>query len=187
MIWIISGVVVIALIAVVSVYNSLVRKRNGVDNAAASIDVMLKRRFDLVPNLVATVDRYASHEKGTLSELTRLRSQASDYNGLPASVRDAFNLAFDEAKVNLRAIAENYPDLKASSNFMHLQRSLNEIEEQLAASRRTYNACVTDYNNSLQTFPSNIIASMSGFQPRQLLSVPAAESVNPDVKSLFAR
>ena len=70
---------------------------------------------------------------------------------------------------------------------MHLQRSLNEIEEQLAASRRTYNACVTDYNNSLQTFPSNIIASMSGFQPRQLLSVPAAESVNPDVKSLFAR
>lgn len=169
MIWIILGVVVIALIAVVSVYNSLVRKRNGVDNAAASIDVMLKRRFDLVPNLVATVDRYASHEKGTLSELTRLRSQASDYNGLPASVRDAFNLAFDEAKVNLRAIAENYPDLKASSNFMHLQRSLNEIEEQLAASRRTYNACVTDYNNSLQTFPSNIIASMSGFQPRQLL------------------
>lgn len=178
-------ILVVIALSVAGAYNSLVKKRNQVDNAASSVDVMLKRRFDLVPNLVAAVGQYSKHEYDSLTELTKLRRQAPSYDLLSRDSRMAFDAAFENARVNLRAVAENYPDLKASANFMHLQRSLNEIEEQLAASRRTYNACVTDYNNALQMFPSNIIASMFNFGRRDLLAIPQTETVNPDVKSLF--
>ena len=182
---IVIGVAVLAAVWIAGGYNSLVRKRNLVDNAEASINVLLKRRYDLVPNLVAVVSQYSKHEYESLTELARMRSQAPAYDMMSAGQRVAFDNAFEKAGVSLRAVAENYPDLKASDNFMHLQRTLNEIEEQLAASRRTFNAWVTDYNNSLQTFPSNLIASMFGFTGRELLSVQQSDTVNPDVKSLF--
>lgn len=177
-------VIVIAILLVgVSLYNSLVRKRNQIDNAFSSIDVMLKKRYDLLPNLVATVQQYASHEKETLIRLAELRSKS--YQSLTDEEKTEFDRNFSRMRTGLFAIAENYPELKASDNFLQLQRALNETEEQLAAARRTYNACVTDYNNAVQTFPSNLLAGMFGFTVRTLLVIPEAERAVPNVKNLF--
>jgi len=145
-------------------YNSLVRKRNMVINAFATIDVMLKKRFDLIPNLVATVKQYASHEKELFSEITRLRSK--DYTMFSDAEKGELDNAFTQAEHNFIVIAENYPELKASDNFMQLQRSINETEEQLSAARRTYNAAVTDYNNGVQSFPLNMVATLFGFHTK---------------------
>jgi len=164
------------------VYNSLVRKRNQADNAFATIDVMLKRRFDLIPNLVATVKQYASHEQELFTEITRLRSL--DYAKFTDSEKEAFDTVFTHAGDRLQIVAESYPELKASSNFMQLQRSLNETEEQLSAARRTYNAAVTDYNNSVQTFPNNMIATMFSFRCKDLFHIPDHEREVPDLKNI---
>lgn len=170
-------------IMVVALYNSLVRKRNQVENAFSGIDVMLKKRYDFIPNLVATVQQYASHEKETLAHLTGLRSKP--YQSLSADEKSEFDRTFSQLRTRILAVAENYPDLKAAGNFMQLQRALNETEEQLAAARRTYNACVTDYNNAIQTFPSNLLAGMFGFTVRALLVIPETERATPDVRGLF--
>ncbi|WP_280748168.1 LemA family protein [Parabacteroides sp. PF5-9] len=164
------------------VYNTLVRKRNEVANAFSTIDVMLKKRFDLIPNLVATVKQYAAHEKELFAEISRLRSM--DYNTLTDSEKEAFDTVFSHASHNLQVIAESYPALKASDNFMQLQRALNETEEQLAAARRTYNASVTDYNTSVQCFPTNLVATLFGFQCRTLFRIPEQEKQVPDIKNL---
>lgn len=176
-------IVCIVLVACVVFYNSLVRKRNQVDNAFSSIDVMLKRRFDLIPNLVATVQQYAAHEKEILTRLTELRNKP--YHSLSENEKGDLDRAFSQMRTNLFAVVENYPDLKASDNFMQLQRALNETEEQLAAARRTYNACVTDYNNTVQAFPTNLLAGMFHFTVRNLLTIPEPERATPDVKKLF--
>lgn len=179
--------ILIILIAValffISTYNNLVRKKNNVDNAFGSIDAMLKKRFDLIPNLVATVQQYAKHEEETFSAITRLR--AKSYETLNAHEKAEFDRDFTTARRNLFMVAENYPQLKASENFMQLQKSLNETEEQLSASRRSYNAAVTDYNNSVMTFPSNIIANLFSFTKKEVFAIPEEEKVNPDVKKLF--
>ncbi|MDL2255673.1 LemA family protein [Parabacteroides sp. OttesenSCG-928-G06] len=164
-------------------YNSLIRKRNQVDNAFASIDVMLKKRFDLIPNLVATVQQYAAHEQELFAEITRLR--AMDYGKFSESEKQAFDAVFTHAGDRLRVVAENYPELKASENFIQLQRSLNETEEQLSAARRTFNASVTDFNNSVQSFPTNLVATLFGFQCKSLFHIPEHEKATPDVKELF--
>lgn len=179
--------ILIILIAValffISTYNNLVRKKNNVDNAFGSIDAMLKKRFDLIPNLVATVQQYAKHEEETFSAITRLR--AKSYETLNAREKAEFDRDFTTARRNLFMVAENYPQLKASENFMQLQRTLNETEEQLSASRRSYNAAVTDYNNSVMTFPSNIIANLFSFTKKEVFAIPEEERVNPNVKDLF--
>ena len=161
---------IIFLYAIIS-YNTLTRKRNNVDNAFGSIDVMLKKRFDLIPNLVATVQQYAKHEEETFTKITNLRTKS--YDSLTAEENNFF------------MVAENYPALRSSENFMQLQKTLNETEEQLSASRRTYNAAVTDYNNSVMTFPSNIIANLFSFTKKEVFAIPEEEKVNPDVKKLF--
>ena len=181
--WIACIVVAACLLLVVVMYNNLVRKRNYVDNAFGSIDAMLKKRFDLIPNMVATVQQYAAHEKELLAEVTEMRSKR--YGTLSGEEKADFDRAFTQAGRRLLAVAENYPQLRASENFLHLQRSLNEVEEQLSAARRTYNAHVTDYNNALMTFPSNLIAGLFGFTPRAVLSIPEEERANVDVKALF--
>lgn len=172
----------IALFFIIS-YNTLVRKRNSVTNAFGSIDAMLKKRFDLIPNLVSTVQQYAKYEENTFSKITEMRSRG--FNQLSDSEKAEFDQAFNRASRSFFMVAENYPDLKASENFLQLQRTLNETEEQLSASRRTYNACVTDYNNSVQTFPTNLIAGMFSFSAKEVLTIPEEERTNPNVKNLF--
>jgi len=138
-------------------YNSLVSKKNQVENIFASVDTQLKKRYDLIPNLVASVSKYMEHEKSLLTEVTKLRAEANKPN-----ISDEHKIALD-AKVtsalgSIMIAVENYPDLKANENVMHLQRSLNEVEEQIAASRRAYNQAVTDYNNAIEMIPTNMMA-----------------------------
>lgn len=180
---IVAIIIVLFILVVISMYNSLVRKRNQIENAFSTIDVMLKRRFDLIPNLVATVQQYAKHEVDTFAAITEMRNKT--YASLNDSEKADFDKMFSKVRTQFFAVAENYPELKASENFLQLQRSLNETEEQLAAARRTYNAFVTDYNNAVQTFPTNLLAGMFGFTRKAVLTIPEAERATPDVKNLF--
>lgn len=170
------------LLIVILIYNSLVRKRNQTENAFATIDTMLKKRFDLIPNLVAVVKQYAKHEQDTFARITEMRSKT--YEQLSASEKSSFDEAFARAGQAFIVIAESYPELKASDNFMQLQRALNETEEQLSAARRTFNAAVTDYNNAIQTFPSNLLAGIFGFVRKDVLFTPDAERGVPEIKNL---
>lgn len=180
---ILAIIIAVCLIYLISVYNSLVRKRNNIENAFGTIDVMLKKRFDLIPNLVATVKQYVKHEEGIFTRIAEMRSKG--YERMNDEEKADFDKTFTEAGRRFFAVAESYPELKASDNFAHLQRTLNEVEEQLSAARRTYNANVTDYNNGVMTFPSNIIAGMFGFTTKTLFSIPEAERANVDINRLF--
>ena len=149
-----------------ALYNGLVVRRNGVENAFASLDATLQKRYDLIPNLVETVKGYATHERETLEKLAQLRGAAlqSSSQGAAGDLR-----AHEKVGVALRgvlALSESYPQLQASANFLHLQKSLNEVEEQISASRRAFNAAVTEYNNAVQSFPSSVVASSMGLQTR---------------------
>lgn len=165
-------------------YNGLISKRNEADKAFASIDTMAKKRYDLIPNLVATVQQYMQHERATLTEITEMRSKATSGN-LSDDEKIALDGKLSKAVSGIMVAVENYPDLKASTNFMQLQGSLNEVEEQLSAARRFYNAAVTSYNNAIQMVPSNIVASMFNFQTKKLYEISEQERQNVDVKSLF--
>ncbi|NNK81219.1 MAG: LemA family protein [Flavobacteriales bacterium] len=165
-------------------YNNLVNRKNTVDQAESDIDVQLKKRFDLIPNLVETVKAYMKHERETLVELTELRTRAMSGGLSPEQQMEIAN------KVNrlgrgLMLQVENYPDLKASKNFLQLQAAWNEVEEQLSASRRTYNAAVKDYNNGLEQFPTNIMARSMGYTPREFIEIPDEERENISAKELF--
>lgn len=175
--------VVLIFFYIVAVYNTLIRKRNAIENTFGTIDVMLKKRYDLVPNLVASVQQYAKHEENLFSKVTEMRSK--QYGTLSENEKTEFDKVFTQASRQFFAVAENYPELKASDNFLQLQRSLNETEEQLAAARRTYNASVVDYNNAVMTFPSSLVAGMFHFSKKYVLETPAEERVNPNVKDIF--
>jgi LemA protein len=164
----------------IAAYNRFVAVRNRVDQAFATIDVMLKQRYDLVPNLVACVKGYLKHENATLTELTALRAKAlsgvlSPDESVDAGVKAGHGLG------RIMIASEAYPQLRASDNFITLQRSLNEIEEQLAAARRAFNAAVTEYNNSVETFPGNLAAAIFGFRPRKLFETAKPERPAPNV------
>jgi LemA protein len=165
-------------------YNNLVNRKNTVDQAESDIDVQLKKRYDLIPNLVETVKAYMKHERETLVQLTELRTRAMSGGLSPEQQMEIAN------KVNrlgrgLMLQVENYPDLKASQNFLQLQAAWNEVEEQLSASRRTYNAAVKDYNNGLEQFPTNIMARSMGYTPRGFIEIPEEEKKNVSAKELF--
>ncbi|PDW03320.1 LemA family protein [Candidatus Viridilinea mediisalina] len=179
-------VVVVVLVFVIGIYNGLVGRRNRVDQAFASIDVMLKKRYDLVPNLIATVERYMVHERELLTEVTELRTRALA-GDLPPEQRVAAENGFNAAMGRLMVSVENYPDLKSNTNFLQLQRSLNEVEEQISAARRAYNAATTDYNNAIQMFPGSLFAGPMGFTRRELFEASMAERQNVDVRSMFQR
>jgi len=149
------------LVWMMFVYNALVSNRNGIKNAEAGVDAQLQKRYDLIPNLVATVKGYAAHEKSVLEQVTHLRQMALQSENTPQ--KKQVDAAIDTSLKHIFAIAENYPNLKADENFLQLQAALNEVEAQIAAARRTYNATVTQYNNMVESFPSSIIAGAFGF------------------------
>ena len=155
---IIGGVLVIALLYGVSIYNRLVKLRNLVQEAWSSIDVMLKKRHDLIPNLVETVKGYATHERETLENVTKARNLAVGADSVEAKEVAEKNL--NQAMMNLFAVAEQYPDLKANANFQQLQAELSSIENDIEKSRRYYNGTVRENNTLVESFPSNIIANM---------------------------
>ena len=182
---IVAIVVVVALLIVFGMYNGLIGKKNAVENAFASIDTILKKRYDLIPNLVASVKQYMQHERGLIEKVTELRARAISGNVAPDEAI-ALNNEINRALGGIMVAVENYPDLKASENFLQLQRSLNEVEEQLSAARRAFNAAVTDFNNAVEMFPTNIMAGMMHYARRQLFEIPETERQNPNVKDLFA-
>jgi LemA protein len=181
--FLLGGVLLLFGIACVVIYNSLIRRRNMVDQAFSTIEVQLTQRYDLIPKLVETVKQYMGHERSLLEKIVRLRSQAIS-SRTPAEKIAADN-QLTRAMGQLNVTMENYPQLRSSENFMQLQRSLNEVEEQLAAARRSYNAAVTDYNNAVQTFPSSLIAGGTGFALRQMFVADENKRADVDMKSLF--
>ena len=176
--------ILVLIILVVSMYNGLIKRQNEVDNAFGGMDVQLKKRYDLIPNLVATVKQYATHEKELLTKVTELRAKVTNGN-LSADEKVKLDNEISSGMKSIMVAVENYPEVKASDNFIHLQRTLNEVESQISASRRTYNAVITDYNNGIQTFPRNIIAGMMNLKNKEVFVIPDTERINVDVKSLF--
>lgn len=178
----IVGLAAVVLAAfVVSVYNRLVRARNSTENAFASIDVQLKQRCDLIPKLVDAMRAYMTHERGTLDELTALRERASAAGASPAE-RVALDAQMSGLMRGLMVRAEAYPDLKASDTVTMLQRSLNEVESQIAAARRTYNAAVTGFNTAIEVFPANLLAGLFGFSRRPLFEASADDRAVPGIR-----
>ena len=172
-------IIAVVVVAAVAMYNSLVRLRQQADNAWADIDVQLKRRYDLIPNLVETVKGYASHEKDTLERVVQARSAAMSAQG-PAAKAEAEG-ALSGALKSLFALSEAYPQLQAAGGFRDLQGTLSQIEEQVAQARRYYNAVVRDFNTKTQTFPSVLIARTFGFTTREFFEVAEGEKAVPKV------
>jgi len=180
----IAAPLVFLLLLAIILSNTLTYRRNQADNAFASVDVYLKKRFDLIPNLVAAVQQYMGHEKSVLTEITALRSEAMR-SGLSGEEVIEINNRMNRALRTVNVAMENYPDLKSNTNILQLQASLNEVEEQLSAARRTYNAAVLSFNNGVQLFPSNVIATIRGLRTRSYLETPEPERNNVDVRGLF--
>jgi LemA protein len=174
---IIGAVILLAIFVVVGMYNGLVRLKVQCDNAWADIDVQLKRRYDLIPNLVETVKGYASHEKGTLEGVVQARNAAMNSQG-PAAKSETEGM-LTQALRQVFALAEAYPQLRAVESFTQLQGTLNQLEDTIQNARRYYNAVVRDLNTKIQEFPSNIIAGMFNFKPRDFfeISAPAEREV----------
>lgn len=169
---IIALVVIIALWAI-SAYNNLVRMRNNRENAFANIDVQLKQRHDLIPQLVSVVKGYAKHEQETLEKVISLRNAAAGAQGIDNKI--AAENALSSALANLKVTLEAYPDLKANQNFLQLQGEVSDVENKLASVRRFFNSATRELNNAVQTFPGNIIAGMFGFHTEPMFEVPAQE------------
>ena len=163
------GLIVLGIFWFIAIYNGLVRLRNQKDNSWSQIDVQLKRRHDLIPNLLETVKGYAKHESETFEKVTAARNMAMAARG-PGEAGKAEGM-LGMALSGLFAVAESYPDLKASGNFLALQRELSNTEDRIQSSRRFYNANVRDMNNRVEVFPSNIVANMGGFSRREFFEV----------------
>jgi len=166
---IVLALIVVAVIWAIGIYNGLVSMRQRVNQAFADIDVQLRQRHDLIPNLVETVKGYAAHERGTLDEVVKARNAAMTAQG-PAQQAAAEN-ALSGALRQLFALAESYPDLKASSNFQQLQAELSDLENKIAASRRFFNNAVQEYNTGIQRFPAALFASSFGFAPKNFFDL----------------
>ncbi len=173
--YIIIGTVVILLIMVASMYNGLVRLRNRVKNAWAQIDVQLKRRHDLIPNLVETAKGYMTHERGTFEAVTKARNLAQKAVGTGVGAQSKAEGELSGALSRLLVVVENYPDLKANQNFLAVQEELTSTENKIGFSRQFYNDSVLRYNNKTQMFPSNMMAGMMGFKAMEFFEVEAAE------------
>jgi LemA protein len=173
-IWIILGIVVVLIIAVIGMYNSLVQSKIKVDNAWSQIDVQLQRRFDLIPNFVETVKGYMTHEKETFEKIASLRTSWANANSVSEKA-DLDNQLSTTLKT-IMAVSENYPELKANQNFSELSEELRNTENKISFSRQFYNDTVTMYNTKLQVFPSNIIAGMFNFKARDLFKAESDEA-----------
>ena len=171
--WVLLIAVVVLIFILIGMYNGLVRLKVQVDNAWADIDVQLKRRYDLIPNLVETVKGYAGHEKGTLEAVINARNRAMNASS-PGEKAAAENMLSGALK-SLFALSEAYPQLRAIESFTSLQNSLSQLEDTIQNARRYYNAVIRDYNTRVQSFPANIIAGMFGFQSKQFFEVESPE------------
>lgn len=182
-IWIILGVVVILGIFLWITYNSLVTLKIRVDEAWSDITVQLKRRLDLIPNLINSVKGYAAHESGVFEKVTEARANTLNAKGVKETA--AAENQFEDALKSLFAVAESYPDLKANQNFLQLQQELVDTEDKIQASRRFYNAGVRDLNTKIQVFPNNIFAGMLGFRQREFFEVEDMASAEKPVEVKF--
>ncbi len=180
--YILLAILVLALLWAIAAYNGFIKKVNRTDEAWSDIDVQLKRRYDLIPNLVDTVKGYAKHEAGTFEKVTEARSQAMNAQGAEAQAQ-AENMLSGALK-SLFALSENYPDLKANQNFLELQRELSDTENKIQAARRFYNGNVRDLNTAIQSFPGNIIAGMFKFNVREFFEL-EDEAAKEPVKVSF--
>jgi len=165
-------------------FNSIVHAKNQADNALSSVAVMCKKRWDLIPSLIDSVQRYVEHESNVLEEVVRLRAQATSRE-LPPAEAAKLDGAIGRAIGQLLVTAEAYPELKASDNFQQLQRALNEVEEQISASRRSYNAAAKSYNDAVRMFPTNLLAALLGHRERTYFEAPASEQAPVDVMARF--
>jgi LemA protein len=177
---IVIGLIVLAGLIYVLVRNSIISDRNRVDEAWSGIDVQLKRRHDLIPNLVESVKGYATHERETFEKVTQARNEAMQASGVEETGKAESNLS--AALGGLRVVAEQYPELRATENFQQLQRQLSELEDEIQASRRIYNSNVQSYNTRIQQFPASIIASQGGFEEKPFFEIgDTAEREAPQV------
>ncbi len=174
------GAVVVLGLAVVVIYNGLIRSKNQVEEAWSDINVQLKRRYDLIPNLVSTVKGYAAHEKELFEKVTQARTAAIGAQN-PKEQAEAENMLSGALK-SLFAVAENYPDLKANQNFLELQRELSDTENKIQSARRFYNGNVRDFNTKIQVFPTNLFAKMLGFKPYEFFEIEEGEKENVKVE-----
>jgi LemA protein len=182
-VYIVGGIVVILLIFFIATFNGLVGLRNQLRNAWAQIDVQLKRRYDLIPNLVETVKGYAKHERGTFEAVTKARNLAQSLSSADVGARSKAEGELSGALARLLAVAERYPDLKANQNFLALQEELTSTENKISFSRQYYNDSALNLNNKIQMFPSNIVAAMTGFKLGEFFEVTVAEErAAPKVK-----
>jgi LemA protein len=181
-IWVIILVVLVLIVALaaVAIYNRLVRLRNRAENSWAQVDVQLRRRYDLIPNLVEAVKGYSAHERGTFDEVTQARTAAQQAKGV-AEQAEAENV-LTAAIGRLFAVAEAYPQLRATENFQQLQAQLAETEQKIAVSRQVYNDTVLSYDNALETVPTNIVASLFGFRPQAYFETEGAAREAPAVQ-----
>jgi LemA protein len=174
---IVVGVLVLLGLIFIAIRNSMIASRNRVDESWSGIDVQLKRRHDLVPNLVETVKGYAQHEQQTFENVTKARAQAMAAQG-PQQASQAEGV-LDRALADLRAVAEQYPDLRATENFQQLSRNLSELEDEIQAARRIYNSNVQAYNTKIQIFPNSVVAGMGGFTAREFFEIEDAAQREP--------
>ncbi|MEA3521815.1 MAG: LemA family protein [Campylobacterota bacterium] len=178
---IIIGIIILILVLM---YNSLINKKNQVENIFSSVDTQLKKRYDLIPNIVASVEQYMEHERSILEKITELRTQA-----MKANISDEQKIALDaqmnSALGSIMLAVENYPDLKANENILQLQNTLHEVEAQIAAARRAYNQAVTDYNNALEMIPTNFMAQWMRYTRKEVFEISESERQNINVKELF--
>jgi LemA protein len=177
--WVVIGIVVVLLFIFIGIYNGLVRLRNQVKNAWAQIDVQLKRRHDLIPNLVETTKGYMKYERETLEAVTKARNIAVQASSAGAGERAKVEGELSSALSRLLAVVERYPDLKANQNFLALQEELTSTENKIAFSRQFYNDSVLRYNNQTQMFPSNVVAGMTGFKAGEFFEVTVAAEKEP--------
>jgi LemA protein len=173
--WVILGILAFLLFFFIIIYNGLVRLRNRVKNAWAQIDVQLKRRYDLIPNLIETVRGYMKHERETLESVTKARNLAQQLSGGSVGARSKAETELSSALARLLVVVEAYPDLKANQNFLALQEELTSTENKISFSRQFYNDSVLRLNNQTQMFPSNIVASMTSFKAEEFFEVTVAE------------
>lgn len=178
--WIILGIIAVVILFAIGAYNNLVSLRNRVDEAWSDIEVQLKRRYDLIPNIVNTVKGYAQHESGTLEKVIAARNQAMAAHSMQEHAAAEGQLA--GMVKGIFALAEAYPDLKANSNFQQLQLELSDTENKIQASRRFYNGNVRDMNTMVESFPSNILAAMFNFKKREFFDIAENEKAVPEVK-----
>jgi LemA protein len=178
--WIIGGIVILVILILIYYFNRLVVLSNRIDNSLSQIDVQLKKRADLVPNLIESVKGYAKHEKGIMKEVTEARKALLSAKDLPSKMKAGSQL--ESALKSIFAIAENYPDLKANQNFLQLQNELSAIEDKVAYARQFYNDSILHYNNTCTTFPGTFFASLFNKHKKDFLDIPKEERAVPKVE-----